>query len=74
MTRRAFPRPAPTTPSPRSGACDWTHAPALVAVGDAAWRVSLRNQSFVVRVARPSGAVSWRLGPDGELTLTSGEW
>ncbi len=57
-----------------SGAYDWTHAPALVAVGDAAWLVSLRNQSFVVPVARPSGAVSSRRGPDDDFTLTSGEW
>lgn len=53
---------------------DWTHANAVVYVEDEdAYLLSLRHQSWVVKLDRATGEVIWRLGPDGDFALVDGE-
>jgi hypothetical protein len=55
------------------GAYDWTHGNA--AVFDPVRQqvlLSLRHQHWVVGIDWPSGNVAWRLGPEGDFTLTNG--
>jgi len=54
---------------------DWTHANGLVyAAEDDSFLLSLRNQSWIIKVDRASGEVLWRLGDGGDFALESGEW
>ncbi len=54
---------------------DWTHTNGLLyESSDDSFLLSLRNQSWIIKVDRASGEVLWRLGPDGDFALASGEW
>lgn len=57
------------------GTKDWTHGNALV-VDEAGGRalVSLRHQDWIVAFDLDTGARQWLLGPEGDFTLTAGEW
>ena len=52
---------------------DWTHSNALVLASDGSLLVSLRHQSWVLKINYANGAgngdVLWRLGPGGDFTL-----
>ncbi len=54
---------------------DWTHANRLYydALRDEVL-VSLRHQSWVVGVNHADASLAWRLGADGDFTLTTGTW
>lgn len=56
---------------------DWTHSNAVVYTPDGNLLVSMRHQSWVIKIdyanGTGSGAVLWRLGPDGDFTLASGD-
>jgi arylsulfate sulfotransferase len=60
------------------GTKDWTHANALVySPDDGNLILSMRNQNWVVKINYQDGAgdgsILWRLGPDGDFTLPSGQ-
>jgi len=42
---------------------EWTHGNAVVELADGDLLISFRNLSTVVKIARDSGRVAWRLGP-----------
>ncbi|MGA7794174.1 MAG: aryl-sulfate sulfotransferase, partial [Candidatus Acidiferrales bacterium] len=56
---------------------DWTHSNALVYTADGNLLVSMRNQSWILKLdyanGTGSGNVLWRLGEDGDFTLSSGD-
>ena len=56
---------------------DWTHSNALVySPDDGNLILSMRNQSWVLKIdyqdGQGSGDILWRLGPQGDFTLTNG--
>lgn len=53
---------------------DWTHANAIVPMDDGTWMVSLRNQDWLVGLDPESGALTWRMGAEGDFELLSGRW
>jgi arylsulfate sulfotransferase len=61
---------------PYFGLPDWTHSNALVYTADGNLLVSMRNQSWVLKLdyanGTGSGNVLWKLGEDGDYTLLSG--
>ena len=53
---------------------DWTHGNAVVYLEEEdAYLLSLRHQSWVLKIDRSSGELLWRLGPEGDFTLLDGE-
>jgi len=70
-----FPGPASRTELNFGEGLDWTHANALVYLpDDDSYLLSLRSQSWIVKVDRASGEVIWRLGPGGDFKLEAGDW
>lgn len=59
------------------GLPDWTHGNALVYTPDGNLVLSLRNQSWIVKIDYENGAGSgnilWRLGQEGDFTLLGGD-
>jgi arylsulfate sulfotransferase len=60
------------------GLPDWTHSNAVVyAPNDGNLLISMRNQSWILKIDYRNGAgsgdVAWRLGNDGDFTLTGGD-
>jgi arylsulfate sulfotransferase len=55
---------------------DWTHGNAIVLAPDGDLLLSMRHQGWVVKIdfdhGSGSGSVLWRLGKDGDFTLTNG--
>jgi arylsulfate sulfotransferase len=62
---------------PYFGLPDWTHSNALVYTADGNLLVSMRNQSWILKLdyadGTGSGNVLWKLGQDGDFTLLSGD-
>ncbi len=60
------------------GLPDWTHSNCVQLTPDNNLLLSVRNQSWVLKLAWAGGAGSgeilWRLGPDGDFQLEDGEW
>lgn len=58
------------------GLPDWTHSNALVYTADGNLVVSMRNQSWILKIdyanGTGSGNVLWKLGQDGDFTLLAG--
>ena len=56
---------------------DWTHANSLWYTPDGNIVVSLRHQDWVIKInyenGTGNGSVGWRLGNEGDFTLTSGQ-
>jgi arylsulfate sulfotransferase len=54
---------------------DWTHANALNYTPDGNLLLSLRHQSWIIKIdyAHHSGDVLWRLGPEGDFSLSGGD-
>jgi len=56
---------------------DWTHGNALVYTPDHNLLLSLRNQSWIIKIdyedAIGNGDILWKLGYQGDFTLTSGD-
>src|SRR3984957_20303085 len=61
---------------PYFGLPDWTHSNALVYTADGNLLVSMRNQSWMLKIdyanGTGSGNVLWKLGQDGDFTLLAG--
>ena len=59
------------------GLPDWTHSNALVYAPDGDLLLSMRNQSWILKIDYSNGAgtgnVLWTLGEDGDVTLTGGD-
>ena len=59
------------------GLPDWTHSNALVYTDDGNLLVSMRNQSWILKIDYANGAgsgnVLWKLGQDGDFTLLAGD-
>lgn len=59
------------------GLPDWTHSNALVYMPDGNLLLSMRHQSWILKIdyanGTGSGAVLWKLGEDGDFTLFSGD-
>ena len=59
------------------GLPDWTHSNALVYTADGNLLLSMRNQSWILKIDYANGTgtgnVIWRLGEDGDFTLTGGD-
>ncbi|KIG17638.1 putative arylsulfate sulfotransferase [Enhygromyxa salina] len=54
---------------------DWTHANGLVYEPSRdELLVSLRHQDWVLALDRESGQIRWRLGPEGDFSLSAGSW
>jgi hypothetical protein len=54
---------------------DWTHGNGIVySAADDSILLSLRHQDWILKIDHQSGNVVWRLGKDGDFTLTSGTW
>ncbi len=53
---------------------DWTHSNALVLEPDGSLLLSMRHQSWILKIDYANGAgggdVLWRLGPEGDFTLS----
>jgi arylsulfate sulfotransferase len=62
---------------PYFGLPDWTHSNALVHTADGNLLLSMRNQSWILKIDYENGAGSgnilWRLGQDGDFTLLGGD-
>lgn len=56
---------------------DWTHSNALVYTPDGDLLLSMRNQSWILKLdyadGKGSGNVLWKLGPEGDFTLLGGD-
>jgi len=63
--------------APFNGGADWTHANALDYTADGNLLLSMRNQSWIVKIDYENGAGSgdilWRLGYQGDFTLAGGD-
>jgi arylsulfate sulfotransferase len=66
---------------PYFGLPDWTHSNALIYTPDGNLLLSMRAQSWVLKIdyanGSGSGNILWKLGPDGDFTLLGGnptEW
>src|SRR5215472_4834832 len=59
------------------GLPDWTHSNAIVYTTDGNLLLSMRNQSWVLKIdyanGSGSGNISWRLGNSGDFTLLGGD-
>jgi arylsulfate sulfotransferase len=59
------------------GLPDWTHSNALVYTADGNLLLSMRNQSWILKIDYANGAgsgnVLWKLGEDGDFTLLGGD-
>lgn len=59
------------------GLPDWTHSNALVYTADGNLLLSMRDQSWVLKIdyanGTGSGNILWRLGDGGDFTLTNGD-
>jgi arylsulfate sulfotransferase len=59
------------------GLPDWTHSNALVYTADGNLLLSIRHQSWIIKVDYENGAgdghIVWKLGQDGDYTLTNGD-
>jgi arylsulfate sulfotransferase len=59
------------------GLPDWTHSNALVYTPDGNLLLSVRHQSWILKIdyanGAGSGAILWRLGQDGDFTLLGGD-
>jgi arylsulfate sulfotransferase len=59
------------------GLPDWTHSNALVYTADGNLLLSMRNQSWILKIDYENGAGSgnilWKLGEDGDFTLLNGD-
>jgi hypothetical protein len=59
------------------GLPDWTHANALVLTADGNLLLSMRNQSWILKLNYANGAgsgnVLWTMGQDGDVTLLGGD-
>ena len=66
-----------TTRYPYFGMPDWTHSNALVLTADNNLLLSMRAQSWIVKIdyanGTGSGNVLWRLGEDGDFTILAGD-
>ena len=62
---------------PYFGLPDWTHSNALVYTADGNLLVSMRHQSWILKIdyhdGSGSGDVLWKLGPDGDFTIEGGD-
>ncbi len=60
-----------------NGGADWSHANGLVYTADGNLLLSLRNQSWILKIDYENGAGSgdiiWRLGYEGDFTLAGGD-
>jgi arylsulfate sulfotransferase len=58
------------------GLPDWTHSNAIVYTADGNLLVSMRHQSWILKIdyqdGLGTGDILWKLGEDGDYTLTSG--
>lgn len=64
-----------TDPANGEDANDWTHGNGILYdPDDDSVLLSMRHQDWVLKIDHKTGAVLWRLGPDGDFKLTSGEW
>jgi arylsulfate sulfotransferase len=65
-------------PSGQTLANDWLHANSLNYTGDGDLLLSLRSQDWVLKLDYANGAgtgdIIWRLGNDGDFTLSGGQW
>lgn len=64
-------------PDPATGenGQDWTHSNGVIYdADDDTVMLSIRHQDWLVQIDRATGDVLWRLGPEGDLALTSGTW
>ncbi|MCG8416482.1 MAG: aryl-sulfate sulfotransferase [Proteobacteria bacterium] len=53
------------------GSKDWTHGNGITYdAKDQSYIVSLRHQNWIIKVDRASGTLVWKLGPDGDFTLS----
>jgi hypothetical protein len=56
---------------------DWTHSNALVYTADGNLLLSMRHQSWVIKIDYANGTgkgdILWRLGQDGDFTLLAGD-
>ena len=61
---------------PYFGLPDWTHSNALVYTADGNLLVSMRNQSWILKLdyadGTGTGNVLWKLGQDGDFTMSNG--
>ena len=59
------------------GLPDWTHSNALVLTADGSLLLSMRHQSWILKIdyanGSGSGNVLWKLGEDGDFTLLGGD-
>jgi arylsulfate sulfotransferase len=59
------------------GLPDWTHSNALVYLADGNLLLSMRHQSWILKIDYANGAgsgnVLWKLGEDGDFTLSGGD-
>jgi arylsulfate sulfotransferase len=59
------------------GLPDWTHSNALVYTPDGDLLLSMRHQSWILKIdyanGTGSGSVLWKLGEDGDFTLSGGD-
>jgi hypothetical protein len=56
---------------------DWTHSNTVVYTPDGNLLVSMRHQSWIIEIDYANGTgtgdILWRLGPDGDFTLSGGD-
>jgi arylsulfate sulfotransferase len=59
------------------GLPDWTHSNALIYTADGNLLLSMRSQSWILKLdyanGTGSGNILWKLGEDGDFTLTGGD-
>ncbi len=59
------------------GLPDWTHSNALVYTADGNLLLSMRNQSWILKLdyanGNGSGNILWKLGEDGDFAITGGD-
>jgi hypothetical protein len=62
---------------PYFGLPDWTHSNAIIYTPDGNLLLSMRAQSWVLKIdyanGQGSGDIQWRLGPEGDFTLLGGD-
>jgi hypothetical protein len=62
---------------PYWGLPDWTHSNAIVYTADGNLLLSMRAQSWILKLdyanGTGSGDILWKLGPEGDFTLSSGD-
>jgi len=59
------------------GLPDWTHSNALVYTADGSLLISMRHQSWILKIdyanGTGTGKILWKLGEDGDFTLVGGD-